>query len=315
MLEKFLTGLEKSLAPFLKFSDGKPHDFTALLDAHITAAEALGGTNIWGGDDGEAASLFLSSLRESATALPAMNAESYLAVLEQLMRGVTVRPAWGAHPRLLILGQLEARMLQADLVILGGLNEGAWPPDAGHDPWMSRPMMKQFGLPSPERGTGLAAHDFVQGFCAPEVVLTRARRVDGAPTVPARWLQRLDTVLQAMDIDPALLTNKGGRWLEAVRAMDRATEQRACVRPAPCPPVNLRPRKLSVTQVETWMSDPYSIYAQSRPAPWKNWSRWKKRPGQRRSRYISARGYGGICQGHAGRRSAERQKYPAGYRS
>jgi len=121
--------------------------------------------------------------------------------------------------------------------------------------------MKQYGLPSPERGTGLAAHDFVQGFCAPELVLTRARRVDGTPTVPARWLQRLDTVLQAMDIDPALLTHKGARWLEAVRMMDRAAEQKACARPAPCPPVTLRPRKLSVTQVETWMSDPYSIYA------------------------------------------------------
>jgi ATP-dependent helicase/nuclease subunit B len=126
---------------------------------------------------------------------------------------------------------------------------------------MSRPMMKRFGLPAPERSTGLSAHDFAQGFCARDVVLTRARRVDGTPAVPARWLQRLDTVLQALKIDPKEITREGERWLNLVRRMDRAEKQNACARPAPAPPVNLRPRELSATRIETWMADPYSIYA------------------------------------------------------
>lgn len=261
-LEKFIDKLEKALSPFLDFAQQRETEFATLLDAHIKAAEALADANkLWSGDEGEAAAVFLSNLRAQATELLPMNAEDYLAVLEQFMAGVTVRPAWGTHPRLFILGQLEARLLQADLVILGGLNEGTWPPDAGHDPWMSRPMMKRFGLPPPERGTGLSAHDFAQGFCAHDVVLTRARRVDGTPTVPARWLQRLDTVLQALKIDPTEIARKGGRWLGLVRQMDRAEKQNACARPAPAPPVDLRPRELSVTRIETWMADPYSIYA------------------------------------------------------
>src|SRR5258708_32995189 len=32
-------------------------------------------------------------------------------------------------------------------------------------------------------------------------------------------------------------------------------------RPAPAPPVATRPRKLSVTEIETWLRDPYAIYA------------------------------------------------------
>ena len=32
-------------------------------------------------------------------------------------------------------------------------------------------------------------------------------------------------------------------------------------RPAPTPPVEARPRRLSVTEIETWLRDPYAIYA------------------------------------------------------
>src|SRR5215470_19535178 len=97
-----------------------------------------------------------------------------------------VRPRYGGHPRLAIWGPLEARLQQVDLMILGGLNEGTWPGDPAVDPWLSRPMRTAFGLPAPERRIGQAAHDFAQAFAAPEVVLTRAQRVEGTPTVPSR---------------------------------------------------------------------------------------------------------------------------------
>src|SRR3546814_2943952 len=100
------------------------------------------------------------------------------------------------HPRLHIWGPLEARLQHADIVILGGLNEGTWPREARPDPWLSRPMRERFGLPLPERRIGLSAHDFAQAFCAPRVMLTRAEKVDGAPTVPSRFLARLETVLR-----------------------------------------------------------------------------------------------------------------------
>jgi ATP-dependent helicase/nuclease subunit B len=176
----------------------------------------------------------------------------------QLMGTVTIRPRHGAHPRLAILGQLEARLLQADVVILSGLNEKSWPPDPGHDPWLSRPMRARFGLPSPERSIGLAAHDFVQGFCASRVILTRSLKQDGAPTVPARWLQRFDAVLQAAN---ASLPEPAIDWLAIARVMDRSAETKPCPRPQPRPPVANRPRELPVTAIELWLQDPYSVYA------------------------------------------------------
>lgn len=262
-----LTRLEPAFDPLLALAEGGgEHPFGAWLEAHLRCAEGLaagvgvdGALRLWAGEAGSAAADFLSELRESAGFFPPLTGQAYAGVLDQLMRSVTVRPAWGTHPRLAILGQIEARMVAADVVVLGGLNEGVWPGDPGHDPWMSRPMRAAFGLPSPEREIGFAAHDFVQGFCAPTVHLTRSVRAEGAPTVPARWLQRLDVVMQAAGHDPAAIRTR--RYKHYAKHMDRPDSVRPVTRPAPCPPVACRPTRISVTRVETLLSDPYSIYA------------------------------------------------------
>ena len=150
-------------------------------------------------------------------------------------------------------------MIRADRVILASLNEGTWPPNPSVDPWMSRPMRGTFGLPSYERSVGLSAHDFVLGLCAGDVVLTRAQRVDGTPTIPARWIQRMDTVLQAAHIDPK--TMRRNRAIAYLAEMTQCPQTDFLTRPAPCPPVDKRPHALSVTSIEKWMRDPYSIYA------------------------------------------------------
>lgn len=253
---------EAGLAPLLAQRTGK-HPFAAILEAHLEACEALATdpAQLWAGDDGAAASAFIGELAAQAAGIGDCTLAQYGSMLRQLMNAVPVRPAYGTHPRLAILGQLEARMMSADLVILGGLNEGGWPPDPGHDPWMSRPMRADFGLPGHDRAIGLAAHDFVQGFCAPRVVLTRALRQNATPTIPARWLQRLEAVLQAAGIEKETLTCHPA--LEWARALDRHPQAIPCERPGPRPPVTARPRSLSVTKISEWLQDPYGIYARA----------------------------------------------------
>ncbi|MGQ0527967.1 MAG: double-strand break repair protein AddB [Alphaproteobacteria bacterium] len=243
------------------------HNFADWVNEHLQACEIIaaapgedGADFLWRGEDGEAAAKFFAGLRDESHHFPPVNIQDYETTLLTMMNTVAVRPNWGTHPRLKILGQLEARMIQGDRVILGGLNEGTWPPDPGHDPWMSRPMREQFGLPSPDEAVARAAHDFMQGFCAGEVILTRARKKDGAPTVPARWLQRLDTVLKAGGIDPIRL--RDARTLSWARKMHEAAEFAPVSRPMPAPPVESRPKSLRVTRIETWLKDPYGIYAE-----------------------------------------------------
>ncbi|MBI1259483.1 MAG: double-strand break repair protein AddB [Chloroflexi bacterium] len=262
-----LQELESLYVPLMALEKEQDTPFSTYLKAHLELAEAIartpeqsGAEMLWQGEQGEAAALFFAELAEQADIMPALGAEDYAAIIEQLMRTINIRPLYGTHPRLLVLGQLEARMIQTDVMILAGLNEKGWPPDPGNDPWMSRPMRADFGLPSPDRAIGLAAHDFVQAFCAPHVVLTRARRIDGTPTVPARWLQRLDTVLQALQIDQNAFSF--GAWQHWAQTLDKPEEQPTPYeRPAPRPPPEKRPSELYVTAIERWMRDPYSIYA------------------------------------------------------
>ena len=89
------------------------------------------------------------------------------ALLERLLADVAVRPPYGQHPRLFIWGLIEARLQHADLLVLGGLNEGTWPALPAPDPWLAPRLRADLGLPSLERRIGLAAHDFAAALGAP----------------------------------------------------------------------------------------------------------------------------------------------------
>jgi ATP-dependent helicase/nuclease subunit B len=247
----------------LAAGDASPAD---LVRAHVRLAEAwaasdaeTGTQRLWAGEAGEAAAAFMAELADAARDLEPIRGRTYPALLEACLAGRVIRPTWGGHPRLQILGPLEARLIGVDLAILGGLNEGTWPQDAEADPWMSRPMRASFGLSAPERRVGLSAHDFVQACGAPSVVMTRALRVEGTPTVPSRWLQRLDAVLEAAGLESELARRPE---LIAWQAwLDETDRQVPAGPPAPRPPVKARPRRLSVTEIEKWRRDPYVIYA------------------------------------------------------
>lgn len=265
-LARWLDRLEGLAAPLMDLME-REAPLAALVDAHARFAEALAGDGpnpgalrLWRHDDGEEAARFVHELLEAAPVFPDLRGRDYPALIEALMAARAVRPRYGLHPRLSILGPLEARLQHYDLMILGGLNEGTWPPEPSADPWMSRPMRKAFGLPSPERQIGLSAHDFAQALGAERVVLTRAQRVDGTPTVPSRWLLRLEAVLRALGLE-GVIERGGDRWIGYAHAIDEPERVQPVQPPEPRPPVEARPRTLSVTQVETWMRDPYAIYA------------------------------------------------------
>lgn len=237
------------------------------LRAHIACAEAAsalpGGSPeaspLWREDAGEALAGFFAALLEAGPLLPDVSAAEYAPFLKTLMSGHVVRPRYGRHPRLHIWGLLEARLMQADVVILGGLTEGVWPPHALTDPWLNRPMRSGLNLEPPERRIGLTAHDFVQAASARDVYLTCAEKVDGTPTVASRWLLRLDALLDGLS--PATRM-EGGEWVSWALGMDDTTTFHPASMPKPTPPVSARPDRLSVTQVETWIRDPYAIFAQ-----------------------------------------------------
>ena len=144
--------------------------------------------------------------------------------------------------------------------MLAGLDETVWPPAGVTDAFLNRAMRAELKPSSPDRRIGQTAHDFAQGFGAPEVILTRAKKRGGAPTTPSRFLQRMEALAGAEIFAP--LRERGQAWLELARRIDESPPEKPLGRPAPRPPLALRPTKLSVTRIETLRRDPYAIYAE-----------------------------------------------------
>jgi double-strand break repair protein AddB len=245
-----------------------------VLDRHVAVAEALaagpeglGSGGLWQKQAGESARAAMDELRAAATAQDQMPVGDYRALLDSVLQSREVRDPVAPHAGIMIWGTLEARVQGADLVILGGLNDGVWPEHPAPDPWLNRAMRRQAGLLLPERNIGLSAHDFQQAIAAREVVLSRARRDAESETVPSRWLNRLTNLLSGLPDQggPQALSDmraRGAHWVRSAVALEhRAASVPAATRPSPRPPVDARPRQLSVTEIERLLRDPYAIYA------------------------------------------------------
>jgi double-strand break repair protein AddB len=262
---KLVADLADAFAPLVSlFADRSEHRASLLAEAHVEVAEALArdaaglSSRLWQGDAGEALTSLLAELIGAREGL-SLDAKSYPPFYRSLLRGEVVRPAYPAHPRLFIWGPLEARLQQPDVVILGSLNEGVWPRAQEAGPWLSRPMREALGLPAPEAITGRSAHDFAQLLGARSVYLTRALKVEGVPTVPSRWLQRLLALVDAAGLSPRIAPELP--FVEWARERDHAPRFTPAEPPRPCPPVDARPRSLSVTGIERWIANPYEIFA------------------------------------------------------
>ncbi|WP_336811748.1 double-strand break repair protein AddB [Bosea sp. MMO-172] len=242
---------------------------TPSLAAVVTAAHAAvtafslneAGTPLaFVGPDGEALSgLFDDLAGVEAVMPPNGTARDFVAILDGLLAETVVKRATSGYPRVAIWGLLEARLLEADHVVLGGLNETVWPPQTTTDSFINRPMRAELGLSPPERRVGQTAHDFVMAALAPQVTLTRPRKAGESETIASRFWQRL----QAVTPQPvwAKAVEDGAKLRALAGVLSAPADAKPIGRPAPYPPRDLQPLSLSVTEVETLYRDPYQIHA------------------------------------------------------
>jgi len=198
----------------------------------------------------------LASVEQPGTPFPPRDLD---AVLAALLAGSTAQNPASPRDDIHIWGELEARLMNPRLMILAGLNEGSWPPVADPGPWLSRGMRIGVGLEPPERRQGQAAHDFAMALGNAEVLLAYAQRIGTSPALPSPLLQRIDAFV-GEDAAKALRA-RGLGWLAQAEAIDFGGAVRPAPRPAPNPAASIRPRKLSITEVEPLMRSPYDIYA------------------------------------------------------
>lgn len=238
------------------------------LTESLARGTSISGTGaLWAEDAGVKALAVMQDIAAEAAYGADMSPQDYNALFTAILSQSEVRNPAQPHPHIMIWGTLEARVQGADLVILGGLNDGIWPKLPDPDPWLNRDMRQKAGLLLPDRQIGLSAHDFQQAIAASEVVLTRAHRNADAETVASRWLNRLTNLLDGLPDQGgrtalAKMREKGALWLaQAQRLEDPDAPVKPASRPSPRPPVEHRPKQLYVTSIARLIRDPYAIYA------------------------------------------------------
>ena len=221
---------------------------------------------LWEQAPGRDTKAVIENLTRYAPAAGDVELIDYTAILRGVLSAGQTRDQNHVHSNILIWGTLEARVQSADLVILAGLNDGTWPEPPAPDPWLNRSLRLQAGLLLPERRIGLSAHDFQQAIGAKAVWLTRSLRSDDAETVPSRWLNRIENLLNGLEKpdDASWMDHmraRGNEWLGKVEALEEPQVAPLSIRPSVAPPVASRPERLAVTDIKHLIRDPYAIYA------------------------------------------------------
>jgi ATP-dependent helicase/nuclease subunit B len=260
-----ISSLRQALEPLEGLCGPTPHDFSEFAQRHretlvnLSADEHQVATAFEGQEGLVLASAFDDLLGRQEKIGLMVEAGDYAEVFQAAFADRQVRRRGLPGAQLHIYGQLEARLTETDRVILGGLVETVWPPAPRVDPWLSRPMRHELGLDLPERRIGLSAHDFAQLLGHEDVILTHSAKVGGAPAVASRFLHRLEAVAGEERWKAAKAA--GDKYVHYAGAMDQPAEVRPIEQPQPKPPRDTRPTKLSVTAIEDWLRDPYTIYA------------------------------------------------------
>jgi ATP-dependent helicase/nuclease subunit B len=262
---QLISQLQAAFTPLETLTAAKSYDLAELADRHrqILIELSRDGDGVALAFEGPAGSALATAfddlLGERSQVGLLVELGDYPEVFLTAFADRMVRRPEGDPAYLRIYGPLEARLTESDRVIIGGLVEGVWPPAPRLDPWLSRPMRHQLGLDLPERRIGLSAHDFAQLLGAPEVILSHAAKVGGAPAVASRFLHRLEAVAGPARWQAAKAA--GAIYLHWAAELDRPDRVEPAPQPAPTPPRAARPLRLSVTAIEHWLRDPYTIYA------------------------------------------------------
>lgn len=199
---------------------------------------------------------FLSKVAQFIQTAPAGNFDRD-AFLHLLQVGVLETPGASSpshHPRIRFLSPQEGRLVGGDTVILGGMNEGGWPPTPPENPWLGLGMQQTLGLPSKVQMASLSAHDFAQSMAAETVILTRSKMSNGVPQNPSMFWRLLKRFAPA--------ENDLSTSMAAIMEKLAEVPMPKALRPRAKPPISARPRRFSPSALFKMQDDPYAFYAE-----------------------------------------------------
>lgn len=180
---------------------------------------------------------------------------SLASTLKNLFSQISFFEKSDASAPIQILSTLEARLLNYDLVIIASLNEGDFPTIEPEN-WLGKKIKKDLGIDRTLKKIGQNAYDFCNYLSNKSVVLTRCKSSNGMIAIESPFLLKFKTLCKKIKIEP----NLGEKYFSLLKEMNHLEERRIKA-PEPKPKIDLRPQKISITEISKLISDPYFIYA------------------------------------------------------
>lgn len=228
-----------------------------------TTLEGIG--SIYDTPEGEKFKGWIASVMVSPLGKTTLEMQHFPSILRELMDAIPVSKAWGYHPRVFILGPLETRLLSFDRVILADFNEGRWPRKSSDAVWMNQRMRQDVGIVSDVIQMSQEADDLRALLSLKEVFITRALRVDGSPSVPSRWLLRLQAFCTQKNVQLSSVDHykEWARliWHEPLKKVNPLL--RPLEKPMALPPLGARPKRLTISGLNLLKRNPYAFYVNS----------------------------------------------------
>jgi RecB family exonuclease len=194
----------------------------------------------------------LDEILRNSRLLPQMNFGEFCTFFKVQMLQLRIRESAGHAQNIVILGAMEAQLLEADLIVLAGANEKFWSVLEKNDFSLGEKSRKELKLP--EVGT---KNEFL--LCLLErllhknqVLITRSKTVNGEQQQKCEYLEKMAQLLRLED---------GNRFKTLINHLEKASGQEVIPLEKPNPGLCYRPQKIWASEVELLLENPYAFYA------------------------------------------------------
>ncbi|MDR2781584.1 MAG: PD-(D/E)XK nuclease family protein [Holosporaceae bacterium] len=164
-----------------------------------------------------------------------------------------IRTAEGYTNNVVILGAIEAQLLEADCIIVAGVNDESWSKSIEKDDfWMAQSMLKYFGMQSAEMKNEFLQNVFARLVHKKNVLVTRSTLVGGIQQQRYRYFDRISENLEIIE----------ATWLKEILAdMKNTPPCETIIFETPSPEISLRPQHFWVSDIDLLLGNPYAFYA------------------------------------------------------
>ena len=259
--QNWFSNLKSSLEPLSNLFKKEKASLENLIKTNIKCAEELSENSFY---ELEGASEFITFIEDILSEEIAksflINTKNYSDFIKGLMANYKfVKEEENFHPRLHILSSVEARLMNYDLVIVSGLNDGEFPNNNSANAWLGRKICSDLGLSDYNKKIGISAYDFSNYLGNKEVIVTRSFNKNNSPTIKSRFLLKLEAVLQATKLYEQL--DLGKYYTQILAKISQIDKKENITAPRPKAAIEDRFTRFSVTDIGKWIRDPYYIYA------------------------------------------------------